>query len=968
MSLGNFTSGSGAADLGAGPQGGGPAAPFSEFGPFRLFPTERRLTKQGETVPLGGRALDILLLLVRNAGKVVTKQELIAQVWKGVSIDESGLRAQVASLRRVLGDGVNGVRYIINVAGQGYCFVHPLTEPGTPHPSSPIDPIRRRGTPLPRRSTSMVDREEDTRAISELLARHRFVTIHGAGGIGKTTVALAVANQLLEGFQDQVCFLDLGLLRPSDPVPDEMATALGVAVRSGDPTSSIVAYLRDRRILLVLDCCEHVIDSVAPLAEAIMQEAPHVSMLATSREPLLAGGEHVYALAPLNIPPDGMVISADDMLRYTAASLFIERAYAAGLRRPLNDLDAQVIADICRKVDGIALALELAAGRVSVHGLEGTASLLDGRLKLLWQGRRTAVARHRTLNATLDWSHDLTSPEEQAVLRRLSVLVGPFTVNEARTIASSDDLDGIEVIDALARLVSKSLVNVDPDVEPARYRLLDTTRAYARGKLTESGEEAMVARRHATYFTTWLAHELTKVGGQGGEAGVPSAIHLGNIRSALDWSSSKSDMAEIHVQLAALAAELFLDLNLFTECRRTCERALCVLDASLSGTRHEMVLHGSLGRALLLTDNSGGDTEAHFQRALEIAETLNEGVYRFRTLNDLHIHYRRAAVFDRLVPMAEQAVSIAASLSDSMITATANLMLGASHHLVGNLAVAQTTLSGSIRHQIFPGQASHKLMDFQSKAQLIMAQTLWLQGYPDQAADTVREAERFEPTNDLSICQSLILAMELFRLRRDWALFEERLDRLIRLSSAASLAPYEWLGMAFKGEVALRRGNVGPGMSVIRDYIAKLQADRFELFLPCLRCTLAEGLATRGYWDQALDLVRVEIDSVLGRGGAYYLPELLRVYGDLLTMAGDETEAEAQYLRSITVAKEQAALSWQLRTTISFSRLALRQGRRREAHTKLEEVLSAFTEGFKTEDLQQARLLLDRLAVIKERR
>lgn len=954
--------------MGAGPQAGARALPYSEFGPFRLFPAERRLAKLGETIQLGGRALDVLLLLIGNAGKVVTKQELMTQVWKGVSVDESGLRAQIASLRRVLGDGEDGVRYIINVAGQGYCFVHPLTNPGTPDPLSPADSDRRRKSPLPQRSTSMVDREDDTRAILDLLARHRFVTIHGAGGIGKTTVALAVADRLLEAFQDQVCFLDLGLLGSGDSVPDEMATALGVAVRSGDPTSSIVAHLRDRRILIVLDCCEHVIDSVAPLAEAIMQEAPHVSMLATSREPLRVGGEHVYALAPLDTPPDGTDIRAEDILRYASASLFIERAYAAGLRRPLNDLDAQVIAHICRKVDGIALALELAAGRVSVHGLEGTASLLDGRLKLLWQGRRTAVARHRTLNATLDWSHDLTSAEEQAVLRRLSVLVGPFTIDEARMIASCDDLDGIEVVESLSRLVSKSLVSADPHAEPARYRLLDTTRAYARGKLTESGEEAAVSTRHAFYFTAWLAQERTRAPGQRNGPGIPGAVHLGNIRSALDWSSSKSDMAEIHVQLAALAAEMFLELNLYTECRRTCERALSVLGASLSGTRQEMILRGSLGRALLLTDNSGGDTDVHFTRALEIAGALGESAYRFRALNDLHIHYRRAAIFDRLIPAAEQAVSIADGLSDPMTAATANLMLGASHHLVGNIAAAQVALGSSMRHQILPAQESHKLMDFQSKAQLIMALTLWLQGYPDRAADIVREAERFEPTNDLSTCQALIIMMEFFRLRRDWAAFEERLNRLIRLSGEVSLEPYRWLGMGFKGEIAVRNGDVESGMAVIRDAIARLQADRFELYLPWLRCTLAEGLSARGYWDQAVDLVRREIDSVLGRGGAYYLPELMRVHGDLLTVAGAETEAEIQYLRSDAVAKEHTALSWQLRTMTSFSRLRLRQGRHTEAYTMLEDVLAAFTEGFETEDLQQARHLLDTLTGTQDRR
>jgi tetratricopeptide (TPR) repeat protein len=249
-------------------------------------------------------------------------------------------------------------------------------------------------------------------------------------------------------------------------------------------------------------------------------------------------------------------------------------------------------------------------------------------------------------------------------------------------------------------------------------------------------------------------------------------------------------------------------------------------------------------------------------------------------------------------------------------------------------------------------------MDFQSKAQLILAQTFWLQGFPDRAVDAVSEAERFETPNDLSTCQALIIAMEMFRLMRDWDALETRLDRLVRLAGDASLEPYAWLGTGFKGELALRRGNVELAMDILRDAIPRLEADRFELYLPWLRRALSEGLAARGYWDQALNLVRGEIESILERRGAYYAPEFLRVHGDLLTGAGDESEAEAQYLRSIALAKDQGALSWQLRTTSSLARLRFRQGRQAEADTMLTDVLAAFTEGFGTEDLKEARLLI----------
>jgi predicted ATPase/DNA-binding winged helix-turn-helix (wHTH) protein len=956
-----------AAQAGAGQPAGLSEPRFTEFGPFQLFPSQRRLSRGGATVPLGGRALDILIVLVGNAGKVVTKQELMAQVWQEVTVDESSLRSHIAALRRVLGDGTDGVRYIINVTGQGYCFVHPVTGHDRSRPVSPKGSDQSSGRPLPRRATSIIDREDDTNAITELLRRHRFVTVHGAGGIGKTTVALATADELLDTFGQQICFLDLGLLAPGDSVPDALASALGLVVRSPDPTSQVVAYLRGRRMLLVLDCCEHVIDVVAPLAEAILQEAPHVSILATSREPLMAEGEHIYALSPLDIPPDGVVLSADDMRRYSAASLFIERAYASGLRRPLNDLDAQVIADICRKVDGIALALELAAGRVSIHGLKGTASLLDGRLKLLWQGRRTAVARHRTLNATLDWSHDLASLDEQILLRRLSVFVGSFTLDEAQNVARGDDVDTIAVVEALARLVAKSLVHVDPDGEPTQYRLLDTTRAYARGKLTESGEETEVAKRHATYFKTWLEHELTGAAGRGRGPGAPGAIPLGNIRSALEWCASRPDETKLHIQLASYAAELFLDINLLTECRRCCERALSALDASMLATRDEMVLRALLGRALLLTDNTGGNTDTHFHRALEIAVALGDLSYRFRILNDLHIHYRRSAVFDRLIPVAEQAMAIADSLDDPVAAATASLMLGTSHHLVGNLASAQEALGGSMRQQVLPAQASSRLMDFQSKAQLIMARTLWLQGFPDRAVDTVREAERYKPAGALSTCQALILASDVFNFRGDWAILEDYLDRLIHHATDASLEPYQWFAMGYKGEIALRRGEVDTGLDVIREAIGRLQADRFELYLPWLRCALAEGLAVQGYWDQALDIVSGVIEAVQKGGGAYNLPELLRVHGELLAGAGNDTEAERRFRQSIVTASQQGALSWHLRTATSLARLWARHGRRSEARAMLEGVYANFTEGFGTEDLQAAKRLLETLVDHEDR-
>jgi len=461
-----------------------PLGRCTEFGPFCLFPSERRLVKQGEPVAIGSRALDLLILLVEQAGSVVTKRELMARVWPDITVEECSLRVHIASLRKALGDRQNGACYIANSAGRGYSFVGRTTRCDVLRDMAPAMPFER-ATGLPRPSMRMIGRDEDVRAVSNLLATHRFVTIHGPGGIGKTSVSLAVAHSWFDRYEDGVCFLDLGLRNCT--IPEVLAFGLGLVTQSSNLTLSIIDYLRGRRMLLILDCCEHVVDSTATLAETIFQEAPQVSILATSREPLRAEGEHVYTLAPLQTPPGNSHVSAERLATYPAAELFLERAASAGQLSGLSDADAQIVADICCKVDGVPLAIELAASRVGTLGLRETAGLLDDQRQLRWQGRRTAPARHQSLHATLDWSYDLLTERERGALRRLSLLAGPFTLDDAQVAATEIGIDAAEFVEALAQLVNKSLIFADVSKEVTRYRFLSATRAYAQAKLAETG-------------------------------------------------------------------------------------------------------------------------------------------------------------------------------------------------------------------------------------------------------------------------------------------------------------------------------------------------------------------------------------------------------------------------------------------------------------------------------------------------
>jgi predicted ATPase/DNA-binding winged helix-turn-helix (wHTH) protein len=471
------------------------------FGPFRLFASERLLKKADEPVPLGDRALDILIALAERAGEVVTHKELISRVWPDVTVEEGNLRFQMATLRKALGDRRDGARYVSNVAGRGYCFVAPITRSAVAR-TVPITGIAttERIQKLPRRLTRMVGRDDTVRALAEQLQMWRFVSIVGPGGVGKTTVAISVAHTLIGGFHDAVFFVDLAALTDAKLVPTAIASVLGLMVQTQDPVVGLLAFIGDRKILLVLDNCEHVIGVAAALAERVVSETPQAHVLATSREALRVEGEHVHLLYSLDCPPEDADLTAVEALRYPAVELFMERAAASGYGAELRDIDAPIVARSCRRLDGIALAIELAASRVGSLGIRGTAELLDNRFGLLWQGRRTALPRHETLNAMLDWSYSLLSEREKVVLCGLSVFVGDFTLQAAGSVASETEADEAEVIDAVTSLVAKSLISTTVINESTYYRLLDTTRAYAAAKLAERGGADRVARRHAIFF------------------------------------------------------------------------------------------------------------------------------------------------------------------------------------------------------------------------------------------------------------------------------------------------------------------------------------------------------------------------------------------------------------------------------------------------------------------------------------
>jgi predicted ATPase/DNA-binding winged helix-turn-helix (wHTH) protein len=475
---------------------GSPSAIRLRFGPFELNVAERSLKKANQVIPIGGRAYDILISLLEKAGEVVTKAELIAKAWPDVTVEEGSLRVHLSALRKALGDGQFGNKYIANAPGQGYGFIAPVTclpadrdKSSAPAGSSNLPPALGR----------MVGRDNVVLEIQGLLqTEQRLITILGAGGIGKTTVALSVGHGALADFTGAF-FVDISTVIDQEHLIGAIASAVGLGPQLVDPKEALLDFLRPRRVLIILDSCEHLIEKTTEIADYIFKNIPDIYILATSREALHVPGEHVLRLCPLDCPPEQPGLTASEVLAYPAARLFVERFSARGNNLLLSDDEASLVAEICRRLDGIALAIELAAGRAAIFGVRDTLTRLGSRLDLLKFGRRTANPRHQTLRATLDWSHDHLTEVERVVLRRLAIFAGNFTLEAALEVAQETGIGQSEIVDAVGNLVDKSLIGMSNNARETFYRLLDTTRSYALEKLIVSGEHRSMAERHANF-------------------------------------------------------------------------------------------------------------------------------------------------------------------------------------------------------------------------------------------------------------------------------------------------------------------------------------------------------------------------------------------------------------------------------------------------------------------------------------
>jgi len=931
--------------------------------PWEIDLGRRELRVDGNVIPLGSRAFQIVQVLVQSACELVTKDDLMERVWPGVIVGENTLHVHISAVRKALGADRGMLK---TKAGRGYRLLGRWTARQENARVGPADlaPVRAPTQPvqgnLPSAVADLIGRVTAVQHLRDLMSAYRVVTATGPGGIGKTRLALEVARTLLPEFQGDVWMVELAPLSDPSLVGPAIASVLGLHLGGNDISSEALAHaIGGRKLLLLIDNCEHLIDSAASVVETVIRMCPAASVLVTSREIMRIEGECTYRVPPLDYPERDRSETRQDRVRESSAvQLFIARTSArlSGIYHPD---EISTIAAICRRLDGIPLAIEFAAARAVTLGLEEVLSRLDDRFALLTSGRRTALPKHRTLRATLDWSYELLLGPERLLLQRLAVFADAFSLEAANAVAGSSETLPAEIADGIASLVAKSLVTTEISGSAVQYRLLETTRVYALEKLTESDVVSEFARRHAEYYRDFFKRTEDER-----ETRPSHLADLGNARAALDWCFNGNGSAEVGVGLAAAVVPVFLTMSLFTECRRWSEQALLALDDSTRGAREEMHLQAALGMSLMLTLGQLDAARVALNRSLAIAEERGDLLVQPRLLGTLHMFHNRIGDRKTALHYVKRMAAVSRTIEDPAALALARSLLGMSLHHTGDLSGARVELEAAVQHGAGSRRSRAVYLGFESQslAGSALARTLWLQGHPAQALErarwTVKDAASADHPVTLSV--ALIWAISVFLWTGDLQSAEEHIDWLISRVESYALGGWLAVGRGYKGELALRRGEARGGIESLRACLEGLRAARHDQLTTAFSISLAQGLATTGQFTEGMTLVDEAIRQVDANGDFTYMPELLRAKGGLLLSMpqpnGDD--AESCFVQSLEWSRRQAARAWELRTAVDLAALLAARGQAARARGLLQPVFEQFVEGLDTADLQAAERLL----------
>lgn len=888
------------------------------FGDFELSVRRRTLTRAGRRLRLGSRAMDILLLLTERAGDLVTKEEISDRLWPGIYVEETSLRVHMSSLRKALGGGEGGGDHIHTVAGRGYILVTPLARAAEPEGAAAAAEAR---LDLPLRLERLIGRAAVVEAVAGQILASRFVTVVGPGGIGKTSVALEVAERLAAEFADGVRFVDLAGLEDPETAPGALAIALGLPALSELTPAALARSLAGKRLLVVLDNCERLAGAAAAVAESLLRSTPGVCVLATSREALRAEAEWVHRLPPLATPA-APPKTPSEALKFSAIELFVERASAASGGYRLEAADCAAVTEICRRLDGLPLAIELAAKTVADLGVRGVAAGLDDRLALLTGGKRTAESRHQTLRAALDWSYDLLPADERLVLDRLSIVAGPFAMDLACAVAADERLPAARVSALVAALVRKSLVAVESGGE-VRYRLLESTRVYAAERLALSGAAPAAIRRYAQAtldFCRGAQAEWTSLGAE-----VWLARHssrLDDARAVLEWAFSPEGDRRLARALTAELSAIWLHMGLIRECYAWCRKALdrppgAPLDIDADEVR---IQHACGGAHAFIFGNDTGNRH-YIENTIDIARRIGDHDYAFRGLWALASLEVNKGDFQGSHDHARDLRDIAAGAEAVAERLLGERMMGCALHLMGRHREARPILEGALASYALPGHrasATRFQYDQVVLTRGFLAWIDWMEGDDEgsrrQADAGVAEAVQVDHAGSLGF--ALDTAVSLAIVRGDLEDANRSAQRLRDMGANVGFESWMMRGEIQCAIIQVREGDLAAGIPRLEAALDPKVWGMTNYRTPWMLAELAQAEMAAGLPDRALASIDKGIGWFAGIDAFWCAADCFRVKADILAARGGpqaSAQAGALMRRAADVAARQGALAWSRR-------------------------------------------------------
>lgn len=913
-----------------------PANRTFTFGNWLIDCQRRELRHDNVAVPIGSRAFELLEKLADSAGLLVTKDELIGTVWSGQVVEDNTLQVHISAIRKALGKDRDLLR---TVSGRGYTLAGSWRSGHPDHGAATTisAPSSSFSSNLPNVRAPLIGREDCLTELVDILSAYRSVTLVGPGGIGKTKLAIELARHVASSFGESVALIELASLQDPALAIAAAARALKLALNDKNVSpASIAEAIGTRRLLLVLDNCEHVIDVAAQIASAVLRNCPNVTVLATSREGLRIDGEYVAAIPPLSVPgPD--ILDPDLLLRESAVQLFVARTRALRASFVPDPSDLPKIAAVCRRLDGIPLALEFAAARVANLGVDAVLTRLDRRFELLSSGRRDQLPRHQTLRATLDWSYDLLSSEEQRLLCRLAVFPAGFTLDAAIAMAD-DDLSRSDVIETLFNLVGKSLVALDPSFE-GRWRLLETTRAYALEKLARAGLVAQVARRQASF----LRQLVTPLGDTSPTSDDVSRLaqEIENVHVALDWAFAPDGDAALGVELTAGFVPVWMQLLSFVECSSRIEHALAHLGPELtSDPRLKAQLHVALGFALLNTTGSADRMKAALNIGLVLAEEKSDLELQLKAVWTLWSYNLNSGQYDAAKSVGERYLEIALRTENPANETVGRRLIGAAAHFYGAQEDARRELTLSLDHEAHGLEdGPHQmwfLLNQSVLAKAMLARVLLLQGQVVQsralAAECLQEAEREK--DKLAIAYALRNAVcPIALMTHDLAAADQAISALLELVTREGIAFWTSWTSCLKGQLLVLEGQYDNGIALLRSGLKARAENGWLMRNPEFLGSLAEGLLATGETAPALAAVEEALNIARQGRQLWCLADLLRIKAEILLVDAplDLSRPELLCAEGLSVAREQQCRFYELKIAAAWARIMAGSDRQQTA-------------------------------------